>query len=64
MARPSSGQAPKKGKKNRKHGRNAVYCTRYRNEGRGLRNKKRKIRRHIKRHPGDASAVKALAALS
>jgi hypothetical protein len=51
MARPSSGQAPKKGKKNRKHGRNKNACLRYRNEGRQERNAKRRLKRHMKAHP-------------
>lgn len=35
--------APKKGKKNRKHGRNKKFCERYRAENREAKNKARKI---------------------
>lgn len=44
MARPSNG-APKKGKKNRKHGRNKAFCTRYLAENREAKNKARNIKR-------------------
>jgi hypothetical protein len=60
MARPASGQAPKKGKKNRKHGRNKKVCEQYRREGRQEKNRKRRIRRHLKRHPDDRVALRAL----
>jgi len=59
MARPN-GKAPKKGKKNRKWGRNASYCKFYRDAGLQERNRARRIRRHLKRYPGDKQAVRAL----
>lgn len=52
--------ARKKGKKNRKYGRNSAFCTRYRNEDRRNRNKKAKVRRHLKKFPEDAQAAKWL----
>ena len=39
----------RKGKKNRKHGRNKKFCERYRAEGRREKNKARKQARHKKR---------------
>lgn len=42
MAKGIGGVAPKKGKKNRKHGRNKVKCKRYREENRREKNKARK----------------------
>lgn len=42
-------QNRKKGKKNRKHGRNKKFCERYRLEGRREKNKARKAIRHAKR---------------
>lgn len=44
MARPANG-APKKGKKNRKHGRNKATCERYRTTNREAVNKARNIAR-------------------
>lgn len=60
MARPASGKAPKKGKRNRKWNRNRAFCLRYRNEGRQEKNRARRINRHLKRFPNDDSARKAL----
>lgn len=48
MARPANG-APKKGKKNRKHGRNKASCARYKAENREAKNKARNIAREAKR---------------
>lgn len=42
MAKPSSGVAPKSGKKNRKHGRNKIQCARYLREDRRNKNKARR----------------------
>ncbi len=48
--KPSKGGEAKKG-------RNKVKCTRYKTEGRREINARRRLRRHIKRHPGDAAAI-------
>lgn len=40
----------RKGRKNRKHGRNKVACARYRAEGRREINKARRARRHQKHY--------------
>lgn len=48
MARPASGSI-KKGKKNRKHGRNKKFCERYRAEGREAKNKALNIERERRR---------------
>ena len=53
MARGLNGAAPKKGKKNRKHGRNKVYCHRYEVEDRRDKNKVKRRIRHLKKHPND-----------
>ncbi len=45
--------APKKGKKNRKHGRNKVACARYRAENREAKNKARNIAREKRSQAGD-----------
>lgn len=57
-----AGIKAKGGKKNRKVGRNAKYCERYRAEGRWLKNKLRRLRSHLKRQPNDRQALKALEA--
>lgn len=45
----------KSGKKGRKHGRvkNSLWYKAYTNEGRQLKNKAKKIARHLKLHPND-----------
>jgi len=50
------------GKGARKIGRNMrkPSCARYRNELRWLKNKARKLKRHLKRHPTDQAAIRAL----
>ena len=48
--------ARKKGKKNRKFGRNSNFCTRYRAEDRRAKNKVRRVKRHLKRFPNDKQA--------
>ena len=48
----------KKGKKNRKYGRNANFCLRYRNEDRRAKNKARRLRRHIAKFPNDKQAAR------
>lgn len=52
------GITPKKGKKNRKHGRNKTKCQAYR--ARSTANKLRKIRKHLKCHQTDSCALRAL----
>jgi hypothetical protein len=49
MAKPSSGVAPKKGKKNRKHGRNKIKCARYLREDRRNKNKARRAAKRQRR---------------
>jgi len=51
----------KKTKKNRKHGRNKVWCEVYRREGRREKNKCKRLRKHIVRHPNDNVARHLLA---
>ena len=48
------------GKNNRKHGNNKASCLNYRLQNRRLRNKVRRIERHLKRQPQDAEASDAL----
>lgn len=54
-----------KGKKNRKIGRysKSPSCARYRSEKRWLTNKERKLKKHVKRQPGDVQARSALVSL-
>ena len=49
------------GKKNRKHHRNvdSPSMKRYFNEGRQLKNKKRKLLKHIKNNPNDKQSIRA-----
>jgi hypothetical protein len=49
----------KKGKKDRKWGRNLAKCKLYR-EFRSVRNKRRKLNRHLARHDNDGCAKLAL----
>lgn len=44
-----AGQKAKGGKKNRKHGRNKVFCTKYRADNREARNKARNVAREARR---------------
>lgn len=44
----------------RKIGRNKDWCKAYRSRGQRLKNKVVKIRRHLKKHPNDRIAYKAL----
>jgi len=53
----------KGGKKNRKYGRNQNFCTSYKALATELRNKKRKLRRHMKNYPNDLQAAKAFASI-
>lgn len=45
MANPGPGKARRRGKKNRKWGRNKKFCERYRLENREAKNKARNIAR-------------------
>lgn len=54
----------KAGKKNRKYGRNKKWCEVYRMRSQRERNKVRKLARHLKKYPHDATAKKALRSLS
>jgi hypothetical protein len=58
------GKKKQKGKKNRKIGRYAKHPSsmRYKGERRWLRNKVRRMTRHLKRHPGDRQAQALLPA--
>lgn len=51
------------GKKNRKFGNNKSFCEKYEREGRRLKNKIRKILRHLKQFPEDLQAQNRLKAL-
>lgn len=55
----STQQKYKGGKKARKLGRNKNWCASYRLSGTVLKNKRRKLRRHLKqeRHAGDNQAM-------
>jgi len=50
-------------KKSKKHDRNRPWCVAYRSRGQRERNKAVKLLRHLKRHPGDATAHAVLSAL-
>jgi len=54
--RKQAGVLHKGGKKNRKHGRNKVWCAQYRMRGTRERNKIRKLKRHLKKYPNDSVA--------
>ena len=45
------------GKNNRKYGRNSAFCKMYKDRGTREINKKRKMRRHLKRFPEDTQAI-------
>jgi hypothetical protein len=51
--------AVKKSKKQRKVGRNAAFCLRYRNSRQLERNKLKKLLKHLKHFPADNCAVQA-----
>lgn len=53
-------QKAKKTKKQRKFGRNAAYCLRYRNSHRREHNKIKRLRKHLSRFPNDKVAAKAI----
>ncbi len=50
----------RKGKKNRKWDRNRVWCEAYRRRGQREKNKAKKLRKHLSRHPDDKIAAQAL----
>ncbi|MFQ6011539.1 MAG: hypothetical protein ACE5KG_05150 [Nitrososphaerales archaeon] len=53
-------KANRGGKKGRKIGRSKEKCQRYRAAGTREKNKIRKVRKHVRRHPNDAVARRAL----
>jgi hypothetical protein len=53
------GERAKGGKKNRKVGRNAKWCERYRLSNRRERNKLKRLNKHLARHPGDGCGTAA-----
>lgn len=54
-------EAAKKSKKNRKAGRNSVFCKHYAATFKGEKNKILKLEKRLRNHPNDECAVKALA---
>ena len=50
----------KKTKKNRKHGRNSVFCLYYKNSNRREKNKVKKLTKHLARFVNDNCAKVAL----
>lgn len=50
----------KKTKKNRKHGRNALFCKSYRNSNRREKNKAKKLARHLAVYANDNCAKVSL----
>lgn len=65
MAKGVGGSAPKKGKKNRKWGRNVKACGAYRAGEMEGKNRLRRLRRHLRaaRHAQDAQARARFVAL-
>ncbi len=53
-------QKAKKTKKQRKYGRNALYCERYRREHRREKSHLRRIAAHLKKFPSDHYAATML----
>lgn len=53
-------QKAKKTKKQRKYGRNAAYCLRYRSSNRRERNKLKRLSKHLVRFPDDVTALAAV----
>ena len=50
----------KKGKKNRKHGRNKRKCEDYLRRGKHIKSRIKRLRKHLSQHSGDGQAKKAL----
>ena len=49
-----------KGRKNRKYGRNQLWCAAYRARGQREKNKAVRLKHHLARHPNDTCALAAL----
>ena len=64
MAKRANGSTQSKGKKHRKFDRNKDYCTQYKTMGLQLKNKLRRMRRHLKAHPKDTQTAVKLACCS
>ena len=56
MAKREGGSTQSKGKKCRKFDRNKVWCKKYRDLGRRMINKLKKLERHIRHMPNDIKA--------
>ena len=50
----------KKGKKNRKHGRNKLKCAAYTRSNKHVRSHIRRLEKHLSKFPGDKQAIEAL----
>ena len=55
-----AGEKARGGRKNRKYGRNKKFCERYTIENTRIRNKRVKLKRHLRRQPNDKQAATAL----
>lgn len=53
-------KSTKKGKKNRKYGRNGAYCQMYRLTNKRERNKLKKLKKHLEKFPDDKQAQKVI----
>jgi hypothetical protein len=60
LAARNKGVARKKGKKNRKHGRNVGFCKAYRLSNRREHNKVKRLTRLLSTHPNDACIKAAI----
>lgn len=49
-----------KGGSSKKKGRNKLKCQRYRDFNVRLTNKRRKVKKHLKKHPNDKNALKSI----
>lgn len=49
-----------KSKKNRKFGRNKIFCEGYKRRGQREKNKAVKLQKHVNSHPNDRTAFHAL----
>lgn len=56
---PRSQRKQRRGKKNRKHGRNKEWCKAYAACGQREKNKVKRINKHLAKHPKDAVAKAA-----
>ena len=57
---PAAPQKAKKGKKQRKQGRNKTYCQFYALTNRREKNKITRLKKHLVRFPADQCAIKAM----